>query len=160
MNEKNKALKFQCTQGNLQAVKDLLADPQLDPCAGDNWDWGLTRACEYGNIEIVKELLQHHKINVSYAIAPASGHNHIEIVRILLQDERVDPSENDKEAIKWAALYGHLEVVHLLWNESRVLNSLTDTDIGNIFSNIMSNVPKMWSTDEIWSRWTKINGVK
>jgi Ankyrin repeats (3 copies) len=44
----------------------------------------------------------------------ASYNGYSEVVKILLMDERVDPSADDNEAIKWASANGHLEVVKLL----------------------------------------------
>jgi hypothetical protein len=42
------------------------------------------------------------------------------IVEMLLQDNRVDPSANNNEAIQYASRYGHREVVEILLKDSRV----------------------------------------
>lgn len=50
------------------------------------------------------------------ALRLASSEGRREVVEILLKDSRVNASDCDNQAIKWAAFHGHLEVVKLLAN--------------------------------------------
>ena len=42
------------------------------------------------------------------------------MVKILLRDPRVDPSDRNNEAIRWASKNGHESVVEILLKDSRV----------------------------------------
>jgi hypothetical protein len=50
----------------------------------------------------------------------ASKSGHLEVVERLLQDERVDPSARDNQAVRWAAENGYLTVVDRLLEDDRV----------------------------------------
>ena len=50
----------------------------------------------------------------------AALNGHLKVVNRLLQDERVDPSDRNNEAIQWAAHNGHLDVVKRLLQDLRV----------------------------------------
>jgi ankyrin repeat protein len=50
----------------------------------------------------------------------ASYNGHSKVVELLLKDKRVDPSDCDNDAIKWASKNGHLEIVKLLSEDKRV----------------------------------------
>ena len=59
--------------------------------------------------------------NDNYAIKYASLDGYTEIVKLLLQDERVDPSaDNRNDAIRYASMNGHTEIVKLLLQDKRV----------------------------------------
>ena len=62
---------------------------------------------------------------------------YIKIVKILLKDERVDPSDQNNDAIQWASEKGHLEVVKLLLKDKRIdKNDQIIKDIINKMKNI------------------------
>jgi hypothetical protein len=44
----------------------------------------------------------------------ASSKGHLDVINRLLQDERVDPSAKDNEAIRNASSQGHLDAVNRL----------------------------------------------
>jgi hypothetical protein len=50
----------------------------------------------------------------------ASKSGRLEVVERLLQDERVDPSARDNQAVRWAAENGYLTVVDRLLEDDRV----------------------------------------
>jgi ankyrin repeat protein len=50
----------------------------------------------------------------------ASRNGHVEIVRFMLNDNHIDPSARDNEAIRMASRNGHVEVVRLLLSDNRV----------------------------------------
>ena len=45
---------------------------------------------------------------------------YIKIVKILLKDERVDPSDQNNDAIQWASNNGYYKIVKLLLKDKRV----------------------------------------
>lgn len=49
----------------------------------------------------------------------AAEKGYTEVVKLLLQDDRVDPSANDNEAIKWAASGRYVEIIKLLEEASK-----------------------------------------
>lgn len=91
--------------------------------------------CLYGNIDVVKELLNitrkvkyNHEANNegvdinnqhNNALVVASERGHDDIVRILLQDKRFDPTYNNNKAFKKATINGKLEVVSIFLNDPR-----------------------------------------
>jgi ankyrin repeat protein len=50
----------------------------------------------------------------------ACKNGHAEVVRAALADPRVNPTAQNNEAIRWAALFGHAEVVRALLADPRV----------------------------------------
>jgi hypothetical protein len=50
----------------------------------------------------------------NWPIRWASSNGHTELVHRLLQNPKVDPSDDDNQAILHASKYGHLEVVNML----------------------------------------------
>ncbi len=77
--------------GWLESVKQLLADPRVDPSSIENG-----------------------------AIRIASKGGRIKIMELLLADPRVDPSANYNEAIHNAARDGRLNVIRLLLTDNRI----------------------------------------
>jgi hypothetical protein len=97
----------------------------------------ITRACENvdldrsrkfqvavmkGNLEEVKDMIQHNNIDPSlgtpfgnWALSIASERGHLDLVKYLLTDQRVGMGLGPK----WAASSGHLEVVKVLLNDKR-----------------------------------------
>ena len=57
--------------------------------------------------------------NIQKLFLNACMNNRIEIVKLLLQDPRVDPSDQNNEAIRWVSRYGRVEVVKLLSQDPR-----------------------------------------
>lgn len=112
-----------CKNGELEIVRGLLSNPQVDPSAYNNH--AIHSASLKGHIEVVRLLLNDPRVDPSafknLAIRWASGEGHLEVVRLLLSDPRVDPSALDNRAIQRASNYGHLEVVRLLLSDTRVL---------------------------------------
>ena len=50
----------------------------------------------------------------------ASDNGHVKVVELLLNDPRVDPSNYNNTAIRWASFEGRVKVVELLLNDPRV----------------------------------------
>jgi len=107
--------------GNIENIKELLKQG-WDPSVDRNDPFFI--ACQYGQIEIVKLLLQDKRVNPAShdnsAIAEACREGNIEVINLLLKDSRVDPSGNSNYGIKRASRNGHVEVVKLLLKDSRV----------------------------------------
>jgi ankyrin repeat protein len=86
---------------------------------------GFFKACEDGDLEIVKLLIDNgadvtSKDNMS--IRWASREGHLEVVKYLI-DNGADVTAQDNYAIRWASFNGHLEVVELLKKHGAVLES-------------------------------------
>jgi ankyrin repeat protein len=127
------------------AVTSLLRDRRVDPTIEENK--AVILACEKGNSEIVKLLLQgtlssvyrsnwilsqdlkltlladrridpYDHFNKAFVLACQNGH--VEVVQILLQDKRVDPSARSSWAVQVASQNGHTNIVALLLQDPRV----------------------------------------
>lgn len=85
-------------KGDIQTVEKLL--PQVDPSANNNL--AIQKACGYSGTR------------------GAAEHFHILIVKWLLADPRVNPSDNDNEAIQIAIRQDNKKVVELLLANSRI----------------------------------------
>jgi len=111
----NYAIRYAACNGHLEVVKLLLTDPRVDPSDNDNW--AIRYAAKNGHTEIVKLLL-----NYSGPPLPKNMRNyqHKHAIRSIYSRFRVNPSDDDNLAIKWAAYYGHLEIVKLLLKDQRV----------------------------------------
>jgi len=84
-------------EGNVEAVKLLLADKRVDPGAAKNW-----------------------------AIGWASSYGDTEIVKLLLTDDRVDPTNGDNYAIRLASRKGYLDIVKLLEQVVKERDTMTN----------------------------------
>tara|TARA_Y100000034_G_scaffold99524_1_gene122299 strand:- start:350 stop:610 length:261 start_codon:yes stop_codon:yes gene_type:complete len=54
--------------------------------------------------------------------------NDINNVKLLLNDKRVDPSDRNNWAIRFAFKNKHFDIVNLLWQDQRIKNSLKNHD--------------------------------
>ncbi|KPK33459.1 MAG: hypothetical protein AMS24_01110 [Chlamydiae bacterium SM23_39] len=92
---------FACYQKDIEMVKELLKQPEINP----NWSSSpipilnpLLRAIDDNNLEIVKELLKHPKINPNYSydaytpLIHAINDNNLEIVKELLKHPKINPN--------------------------------------------------------------------
>ncbi len=59
----------------------------------------------------------HHSIII---LLDMSSFGHIEVVKLLMADRRVDPSDLNNYALKWAAQNKHTHVYDLLLTDRRV----------------------------------------
>lgn len=74
-----------------------------------------TKACKYGDIETVKEMIKNDELKIHpNCLLWAIHEGHIEIVKLLLQDYRVNPTYEDNLAIRLACDNGYTEIVKLL----------------------------------------------
>ena len=62
------------------------------------------------------------------ALSSAVCNGNYLVSKVLLADQRVDPSDNDNEAIIWASSGGHLDIVKLLLADQRVDPSHNDNE--------------------------------
>jgi ankyrin repeat protein len=132
--------------GHIEIVKLLLQDPRIDPSAdkyaafkvavmNNNFEivkllfnknaklgGSIIIASESGYYEIVEFLLKYDidSEDLSYAVVIATKNNHVEIVKLLLQDDRVDPSYDQNDAMRKAYYHGNLEIMKLLLNHPMV----------------------------------------
>lgn len=120
-----------CRTGNLERLRQLIADGALTNVnEKDDNGWTLLHfASNYGNLEIVKELLKNgasidEKDNIGQtSLYDASRLNHLEIVKELLKNGAFI---NAKSITGWTSLYlaayhDHLELVkELLKNNAQV----------------------------------------
>ena len=59
-------------------------------------------------------------MNMQDVFQEACRFGHIAVVKALLADKRVDPTDDDNCAIRWASYYGRIEVVKALLADKRV----------------------------------------
>ncbi len=116
----NTSLILASENGHKDIVELLLKDSRVDPRTNDNK--ALKIAVRYDNASVVNLLLKDHRVNpiTVNPIAIASANGSTNVIKILLADTRLDPSDDDNEAIELASQYGHTEVMELLLNDNRV----------------------------------------
>ncbi|KAI8900063.1 ankyrin repeat-containing domain protein [Globomyces pollinis-pini] len=98
-------------------VLAMLEDEDIDPTDDDNF--AIITACTSGTIEVVQKLLKNEDVELEGCIGPAGENGHAEVIKLLLQDDRIDPTEDDSQALRLASENGHLEVVELLLEDGR-----------------------------------------
>jgi len=101
----------------------------------------IQKACERGDVEIVKLLLAHPKVDpvcnttdgkrygsdeTNYCIRRAAKAGHIEVVKLLLKDKRVNPASRGNWALAQCLAKGDLEMCQLLLTDQTVRNSIFD----------------------------------
>lgn len=123
-------------------ILELLKDERFDPSAKNN-DMLIT-ACDIGQVDMVKVLLNHKKVDPSAqnnkALNLAAGNRscelqsdgsvsfgqltsgtiYLEIVKLLLKDPRVDPTDKNYEAVKYAVQYKDVKMLRLFFNHPKV----------------------------------------
>jgi ankyrin repeat protein len=119
-------------RGNLGGVRDLLQAGANVNAKDSNGDTALHCASVYGRVEVVRELLQHNKVDVnlrriydgSTVLLIASQNGHLEIVRELLQNNKVDVNRqrtyDGATALCIASENGHVDVVRQLLQHDKV----------------------------------------
>lgn len=149
--DNNAAIRLACDQNRTEAVRLLLADPRVDPCALDNY--ALSWAAIYGNVECIKLLITHPRIclNNIHLINWSSMHNQIEIIKILLADPCVDIAYMRNHAIRTASKWGHHELVSLLLDHFRY--SINIHDYIRIKSKISPAINEIWVNHIIKYKW-------
>jgi ankyrin repeat protein len=60
-------------------------------------------------------------IHSNLLLRTASGGRHAEIVRLLLNDPRVNPSDNNNDALSWAVMSENYEIVRMLLTYGKLL---------------------------------------
>ena len=100
----NWALFTAASYGQVEAVARLLQDPRVN--LRDDTD-PIYLAAAQGQLQIV-ELLLNAGMDPYGVIAVAAEHGQVEIVELLLNDKRVNPADEDNDAIRSAARCGHL----------------------------------------------------
>lgn len=159
INPSGNALRIACIQGNLHLVNKLLEDDRVDPTL--NFNEPLQLAISHGYPQIVARLLQEEKVDpdafILIAIQKGFGDitnmlsadprsiidhntlkvavtaNDVSLVKRLLADPRIDPSDNDNEALKLAQVEDHLIIEDLLRNDSRVQDVLLNGHIYDVY---------------------------
>ncbi len=100
--------------GNLSQVKSLIIEGADIHADGD---CALHLAAEFGQLEMVKYLVEDHDANVNtwddYSIRWAALKGQLEVVKYLVSKGANIHAQNDC-ALRWAAENGHLEVVKYL----------------------------------------------
>jgi len=111
--------------GNYDLVNALLLEG-CDPTLGKNY--ALSIAAYLGNVNILKLLMSHEKVNANAnncnALRCAAVEEHAEVVDLLLPLS--NPAENDNYMIKWAAEYGKVDMFWTYLKDKR-FNPETDT---------------------------------
>jgi len=135
--------------------EEIMADPVLSQCVykkeveeedishvlEELWATGLLnrkkreeklwKACEVGNVEKVRKLLQNEQFDINWQDSEsrtpffiACREGHIEIVKLLLNDKRIDVTKAENEygltPFHIACKYGRIDIVKILLNDQRV----------------------------------------
>ena len=77
-------------------------------------------ACSNDNIDVVKILLEHPKVNPNNLILTAVEKGSVEMVKLLLSKENIDPSYNNNICLKQAVRYDFVDVLILLLRDRRI----------------------------------------
>jgi len=135
----------ECREGNIDAVKEMLNDPEVDPAYDDNYP--IQKAVFYGNVSVVQELLKDLRVDPSgdnnFALCwSAESKNADKTIELILKDSRVDPTENDNEPLINACRAENYNVVKVLLEDGRVnLNARNGDAIHYILFNIETFLP-------------------
>lgn len=116
--------------GNLEFFKHLLKEYKTEPIALHK---ALIKACECGQLEIIKYLFVNYDLNIHYnndlAIRRAASNNHLNIVKYLLEDdslkEKANPSSMDDDLSICAIMQENKELIEYLYNDYRMEESQT-----------------------------------
>ncbi len=110
-----------------------------------NFDWGINIASKYGNIELIKKMINRNEIEVDINAITDSLFNsciygYIELVKIFIEyititDTSCDELEkiiidNKNDALDYATLYGHFDIVKYLLENGANEPSLINACIG------------------------------
>ena len=135
----------ECREGNIDAVKEMLNDPEVDPAYDDNYP--IQKAVFYGNVSVVQELLKDLRVDPSgdnnFALCwSAESKNADKTIELILKDSRVDPTENDNEPLINACRAENYNVVKVLLEDGRVnLDARNNDAIHYILINVESFLP-------------------
>jgi ankyrin repeat protein len=135
----------ECKEGNLDAVKKMLKDPEIDPAYDDNY--AIQKAVYNGHISIVKELLKDSRVDPSddnnFALCwSAESKKAAKTIEFILKDKRVDPTENNDEPLINACRAENYNVVKVLLEDGRVnLDARNNDAIHYILINAESFLP-------------------
>ena len=115
-------------KNDIESVKELLKDSEVDPVDHDNY--AIRAASKNGYVEVVRLLLNDVRVDpgakVNYAIGVASQNGHVDVVRLLLDDDRVNPADDNNQAIRTAS---KSEVVDMLYDDYRICHQQLVLDI-------------------------------
>ena len=126
---KQKRFEKAVRENDIETVKKLLKDSEVDPAA--DYNYAIRYASEYGYAEVVRLLLDGVRVDPracdNYAIRQASHNGHVEVVRLLLDDDRVNPADDNNFAIRYAN--EHDEIVKMLYYDYRICHQQLVLDI-------------------------------
>lgn len=132
---KNEILRLACIRGQIETIKLLISDPDMDPSIDYNEQ--LYNACDKRRFEVVKYLLENKKVdpsvNNNYIIKNIAVNNSIEMTKFLLEDKRVNPSVDNNIILKTVSKSGYIMIAKMIINS--VNFSITKSDV-NICINI------------------------
>ena len=108
----------------IETLRLMLQDKRVDVRNNESL---LADACTSGIIELVRILLEYgidlrSHAGLAIRCAAKTKGNH-EIIILLLQDERVDPTEYNNEALENAVMYGGISNVRALLSDDRVVSN-------------------------------------
>jgi hypothetical protein len=121
------ALLWGCFNNNTVLVRYILKENiDINYANGE----AFVHACEYGNVNIVKMMLENPKLDPNsnpsnVGIAYAAGNGFVEIVELILDDDRYDPSIDGYLALYEAARNFKFDIVDLLLNDSRFASNVS-----------------------------------
>jgi hypothetical protein len=110
----------------VEAVREFLRDPEVDPSYKDNY--AIIWAAYYDCVEVVRLLLKDERVNPSasgnYALRMVSGKSHLspnalEIMKLLLMSDKLRPSDMGSDIVCAVAKHGSLQAMQLLLSDDR-----------------------------------------
>jgi hypothetical protein len=133
--EKSKRFWLAARDDDLQAVKILSVDPEVDL----GWKDRIGRnafncACDAGLADVVRYLLDFNQRTIKYNSRDKNGHSplssasysgHQGVVEMLMEDERIDVNLTGLDGctpLWWASYWGYLEVVKVILASSRQID--------------------------------------
>jgi len=133
----NKAFMLGSTRGERDLVLWGIENGATNVNMGNNEP--IQRACERGDLEIVKLLLAHPKVDpvcnttdgkrygsdeTNFCIRRSAKEGHIEVVKLLLKDKRINPASRGNWALAQCLAKGDLEMCKLLLTDQRVRDNI------------------------------------
>jgi len=129
-------------KNQVNEIKDLINKNNSLVNIKQNYPIGL--ACEHGNLDLVKFILNFPEVNPSdynnYAFSQAAGNGYIKILKILLSDKRLD-LDNNYESIEFAYTNKHYDIVDFLFEIDILKNNLKKYNL-NLYDKINTTFRK------------------
>lgn len=157
-----------CAKGELEVVKKLLENPDLDVNVKDERFNGWTpfiHACENSHFDVMEVLLNDQRIDINgvdndgyTALSYACANGNMEVVKFLLKYENLNINKARKLSytpIMEACYCDHLDIVDLILKSGKKINTRAKDNEGKTVLDVLkeksAEEKKTWETEELFN---------